>query len=571
MPGLSSPCHDAAVAVPPTIADDSFVCLCPPKLLEIGEDGQAHRGDGQAALQAELEAVMTGSAKTGSIQTPTGRSGHLDPASSYSYIHLPGGGAGARGARTVFGSEGSVFAVLLGSLDNYAYLLKKFCADDADCRDVAWKGLNEIKAAQPISPAVLLCRMFSLLGKGMVPKLRGRFALVCYDSKLVRILAARDPSGAFGLVHGRCSSGTLVVASGAALPEGADVTPVPPGYLKYGWYSKPQRYANELEAVQREANAASSAVLKALSGIKKTTAAKPKSASAKFSSGKRSVKQEQLKSVPPLTSKASPEVLLSAQEFVPSALKATVPAIEVPINKPPVAALPVPDEPAAPARPSSPDTLGSVPKRVLDALAGPLGNSEQAKLLSNMLDTSPCAMVITDARKEDNPIVYANRIFELRTGYSQEEVLGKNCRFLQAPPSQPRVPTFASMSLKRSIKSGARKSLRILNYHKDGTEMWNDLSVVPLRDSAGAVTHFIGLQTFKVVGLQDSEDEACTAPVMDSPEVPEASRPLSKLKVSFNRSSSCNSLSNLGSLAAKSQSYGNLASLAGNPSPGMAC
>mmetsp|Transcript_39140 Transcript_39140/g.110852 ORF Transcript_39140/g.110852 Transcript_39140/m.110852 type:complete len:548 (-) Transcript_39140:360-2003(-) len=540
---------------PGATAENCFVCLCPPKGIEIDEDGKAHRTNTEQTLQAELEITMNPSSPSSAASAESG-----SPA--VSYLHLPGGGAAVRGNQTVFGSEGSVFAVLMGTLDNYAYLLKKFCSDDADCKGVAWRGLNEIKAAAPISPAVLLCRLFALLGKGMVAKLRGQFALVCFDAKLVRVLAARDPSGAFDLVHGRCPSGTLVVASGApCLAPGACVSAVPPGYLKYGWYSKPQRYANELEAVKREANEATSAVLKALSGIRKTTK-KP------FAKSVAKAATTQARVVPPLTSKATTQALLSAQEFIPSAT--VKPAISL-NTEDPVVPLQLSAAAVEPSdnitRPPSPDTLGSVPKRVLDTLAGPLANSEQSKLLSSMLDTSPCAMVITDARKPDNPIVYANRVFELRTGYSQEEVLGRNCRFLQAPPSQPRVPSFASMSLKRNIQTGARKSLRILNYRKDGTEMWNDLSVVPLRDSAGEVTHFIGLQTFKMVGVQQAEEEAGHAVVHNTPSMP--AQPISKLKVSFNRSSSCNSLSQLGSLASKSQSYSNLASLA--TAPGLAC
>nr|AML77347.1 putative LOV domain-containing protein [Tetraselmis chuii] len=119
----------------------------------------------------------------------------------------------------------------------------------------------------------------------------------------------------------------------------------------------------------------------------------------------------------------------------------------------------------------------------------------QANLLNTMLDTQSTAVVITDARQDDQPIVYANPIFELVSGYSQEEVLGKNCRFLQAPPGKPRVPSFTSMSLKRKIQNGVPMNVRLLNYHKNGTPMWNDLSLVPLRNESGEVTHFVGLQT----------------------------------------------------------------------------
>lgn len=57
-----------------------------------------------------------------------------------------------------------------------------------------------------------------------------------------------------------------------------------------------------------------------------------------------------------------------------------------------------------------------------------------ARMLANLLYSSPCALVVADATQPDHPIVYVNSMFELKTGYSAPEVLGKNCRFLQAPP-----------------------------------------------------------------------------------------------------------------------------------------
>nr|AML77888.1 putative LOV domain-containing protein [Eremosphaera viridis] len=120
------------------------------------------------------------------------------------------------------------------------------------------------------------------------------------------------------------------------------------------------------------------------------------------------------------------------------------------------------------------------------------------RMLSNLLYGSPCAVAITDACAEDNPIVYVNRTFELQTGYTSAEVVGRNCRFLQAPLGRERTPCFASMALRKAIEAGSKRTLRLLNYRKDGTPMWNQLSIVPLHNSKKIVTHFIGMQTFRV-------------------------------------------------------------------------
>lgn len=70
-------------------------------------------------------------------------------------------------------------------------------------------------------------------------------------------------------------------------------------------------------------------------------------------------------------------------------------------------------------------------------------------MLANLLYSSPCALSIVDARAEDQPMVYINAVFELKTGYTFEEAVGRNCRFLQAPPGTARGPSFASLAIKR--------------------------------------------------------------------------------------------------------------------------
>eukprot|EP00873_Tetraselmis_striata_P005824 jgi/Tetstr1/426088/TSEL_016419.t1 len=526
------------MTLPPatTPSHGSFVLLCPPKSVDFGEDGHVVRGDPRDRLQHELELLLEDGAGAGEARTRT----------EYKYAHLPGGAlARAPGAlprdEHSHASENGVMTVFRGHLENYAYLVKKFCSDDEDCKAVAWKGLNEIKAAAPVSAAQLLCRMYCSIGKEMPAKLRGQFSLVCYDSHLVRVLAVRDPSGAVPLVHGRCPSGTLVVASGASLPaDVSEVRAMPPGYYKYGWYSKPLKYANELQTVQRGATDATSAALKALAGIRKPAAGKSTKPKRKVVAAVKPAPKP-IEAAPAKAVAGVEEPKATAQSDVTPVL--TLPALSI--------------------------QSSNMPRSLLEALAGPMeADAPQSQLLTTMLDTKSTAVVITDARKEDQPIVYANPIFELTSGYSQEEVLGKNCRFLQAPPGKPRVPTFTSMSLKRKIQNGMPMNVRLLNYHKDGSPMWNDLSLLPLRDSSGEVTHFVGLQTFRPIGAVSAAGCSPGTPMCSSPRgvaQPEplpTSPALSRVTSGFPRSISCNTLGLLNNPAAKSGSHGDLLGLA---------
>lgn len=98
--------------------------------------------------------------------------------------------------------------------------------------------------------------------------------------------------------------------------------------------------------------------------------------------------------------------------------------------------------------------------------------------------------VITDARKKDNPIIYVNKAFEKITGYSAEEVIGGNCRFLQGEERE----QDGVLKLKEAIKNGKECKVLLKNYKKSGEMFWNELSLSPIKDDSGSITHFIGVQ-----------------------------------------------------------------------------
>lgn len=98
---------------------------------------------------------------------------------------------------------------------------------------------------------------------------------------------------------------------------------------------------------------------------------------------------------------------------------------------------------------------------------------------------------ITDPHQPDNPIVYVNSGFERLTGYSAVEVLGRNCRFLQGPESDPAVLD----AVRTAICEERECIVELRNYRKDGMPFWNRLSLAPVRNAAGAVVNFIGVQS----------------------------------------------------------------------------
>ena len=102
----------------------------------------------------------------------------------------------------------------------------------------------------------------------------------------------------------------------------------------------------------------------------------------------------------------------------------------------------------------------------------------------------PFALVITDSTLADNPIVFVNRAFLEETGYAAEEVLGRNCRFLQGEHTEPE----AVEALRSAIAEQREVTVDIVNYRADGTRFVNRLMVAPLYEEDGSVRYYLGLQ-----------------------------------------------------------------------------
>ncbi len=115
---------------------------------------------------------------------------------------------------------------------------------------------------------------------------------------------------------------------------------------------------------------------------------------------------------------------------------------------------------------------------------------ESLQLLKAALDSSITGIVITDNSLPDNPIVYCNESFERLTGYGRDEIIGRNCRFLQAKDRKQAQRDY----LKKAIEAGDSCKVELRNYKKDGTLFWNELYLSPIKNEEGRITHFIGVQ-----------------------------------------------------------------------------
>ena len=136
--------------------------------------------------------------------------------------------------------------------------------------------------------------------------------------------------------------------------------------------------------------------------------------------------------------------------------------------------------------------------RFLDAPLSPAGRDapgvsapdQMRRLLDRAVAASSNGILITDPKLPDNPIVYVNPAFEKISGYAVDEVMGRNCRFLQGDErDQP-----ALDELRAALREGRECRVVLRNYRKDGTLFWNELYVSPVHDEGGRLTNYVGVQ-----------------------------------------------------------------------------
>ncbi|KAE8656847.1 Phototropin-2 [Hibiscus syriacus] len=110
--------------------------------------------------------------------------------------------------------------------------------------------------------------------------------------------------------------------------------------------------------------------------------------------------------------------------------------------------------------------------------------------LATTLERIEKNFVITDPRLPDNPIIFASDSFLELTEYSREEILGRNCRFLQGPETDP----ATVRKIREAIDNQTEVTVQLINYTKSGKKFWNLFHLQSMRDQKGEVQYFIGVQ-----------------------------------------------------------------------------
>ncbi len=137
---------------------------------------------------------------------------------------------------------------------------------------------------------------------------------------------------------------------------------------------------------------------------------------------------------------------------------------------------------------------------VIGRAVEPLETTQKLKLYEQAIASVPSGITIADCRDPQYPLIYCNSAFEKITGYQAQEILGKNCRFLQGNDTEPAALEQVRICLREQVK--CRVTLK--NYRKDGTSFWNELSLIPIVNDQGELTHCIGIQT-DITGQQQAE------------------------------------------------------------------
>ncbi len=111
-------------------------------------------------------------------------------------------------------------------------------------------------------------------------------------------------------------------------------------------------------------------------------------------------------------------------------------------------------------------------------------------LLKKAIDTANDGLVIAEQEGDDTILLYVNEAFERLTGYTEEDILYQDCRFLQGEDREQE----ARKTIRAAIEANQPCRVRLRNYHKDGSPFWNELSITPIVNEEDGVTYYIGVQ-----------------------------------------------------------------------------
>lgn len=148
--------------------------------------------------------------------------------------------------------------------------------------------------------------------------------------------------------------------------------------------------------------------------------------------------------------------------------------------------------------------------RVTDGFTGDISKSDH-NIFFAAVETTRMPMIITDPKMPDNPIIFANNAFIEMTGYSSNELLGRNCRFLQGPETDP--DTIAQV--RAAVEARREVAVEVVNYKKDGSSFWNALFISPVYNESNELIYFFASQ-LDVSRRRDAEDGLRQAQKMEA-------------------------------------------------------
>jgi PAS domain S-box-containing protein len=117
-------------------------------------------------------------------------------------------------------------------------------------------------------------------------------------------------------------------------------------------------------------------------------------------------------------------------------------------------------------------------------------NDLVVNLIQKAISSTTEGVTVADANSSDLELIFANQAFFEMSGYTREEIIGRNCRFLQGPKTDKN----SVFEVRKALIERRKCVIELLNYRKDGTTFWNRLSIVPIFDN-NQVTHFVGFQS----------------------------------------------------------------------------
>ena len=170
---------------------------------------------------------------------------------------------------------------------------------------------------------------------------------------------------------------------------------------------------------------------------------------------------------------------------------------------------------------------------------------EMLWLYDRAMAATSTGVTISDATNPEHPIIYCNRAFESMTGYRREEIIGKNCRFLQGSDTD----SEALEIIRQALKTDSECQVILKNYRKDGTAFWNALSISPVRDRTGKLTHFIGVQR-DITHRKQAEEALQNSEAQSRKQSAQLAAALDELKTTHSQLVQSEKMSSLGLLIA---------------------